>query len=199
MLRYVYYLIPLALVIHLSGLMFYNIDLCASYIPIFVPCMCMIAIHFIFLKLVTTPLRMQPIHDSEKNCSRCGAHRTKTSKHCSICDMCVDGFDHHCDVLEICVGRQNIAWFRAFLISNTAFCAYGAFKHIDTVRCTFRNGLMIPHLMYTFLFVLELSFAVTFGIFALFHCTLWACGSTTYSLIITCRRWLTHVQGWSRV
>lgn len=35
-------------------------------------------------------------------------------------------FDHHCVWINNCVGVNNVHWFIAFLLANTALCVYGA-------------------------------------------------------------------------
>ncbi|KXZ44357.1 hypothetical protein GPECTOR_69g450 [Gonium pectorale] len=42
------------------------------------------------------------------------------------CETCVGRHDHHCQWINNCVGYNNIRLFLAFLLANTAMCAYGA-------------------------------------------------------------------------
>ncbi|KAF4731330.1 zinc finger protein [Perkinsus olseni] len=69
---------------------------------------------------------MDEILFHEKECSTCKQPKPARSKHCSLCNCCVARFDHHCVWINNCVGVNNVHWFIAFLLANTALCVYGA-------------------------------------------------------------------------
>ena len=193
MLRYIYYFIPIVLAAHYGVSLTVCSDACKHLVPFLSPLFLFVLLHYTYLSLIHAPLNQPQVqsNDNEEQhfCKRCGILQSMTSKHCSICNRCVDGFDHHCDVLEMCIGRGNIGWFRAFLTGAAALCTYGAYEHAKLLKCTIRTPAIWAHLSYTALFVIEFAFAVSFSLFALFHLSLWACGTTTYRLIIKVRQW----------
>ena len=192
MLRYIYYFIPIVLAAHYGVSLTMCSESCRHLVPYFLPLFLFVLLHYTYLSLMHAPLHQpQDVHESggQPVCKRCGLLQTETTKHCSICNRCVDKFDHHCDVLEMCIGHGNVGWFRAFLTGGAALCTYGAYEHAKLLKCTIRTPAIWAHLSYTALFVIEFAFAVSFSLFAFFHLSLWACGTTTYSLIVKVRQW----------
>ena len=47
--------------------------------------------------------------------------------HCWECDICIKGLDHHCIWMGKCVGKGNLKFFYAFVISVPVFFAYMMF------------------------------------------------------------------------
>ena len=37
--------------------------------------------------------------------------------HCVDCNLCVEGYDHHCPWTGKCIGKKNLTYFYAFLMS----------------------------------------------------------------------------------
>lgn len=59
-------------------------------------------------------------------CYTCRLQKPARSKHCSVCKTCVARHDHHCIWLTNCVGRNNLQYFFALLISVSVLLIYGA-------------------------------------------------------------------------
>ncbi|KAF2098232.1 zf-DHHC-domain-containing protein [Rhizodiscina lignyota] len=60
-------------------------------------------------------------------CRTCHFQKPARSKHCSICKSCISRSDHHCVWVNNCVGRGNLRWFLALLLSTSILVAYGAY------------------------------------------------------------------------
>jgi palmitoyltransferase ZDHHC9/14/18 len=65
-------------------------------------------------------------------CEKCQIHVAKRTLHCYTCKRCVEDMDHHCPWVGKCIGRHNLYYFYAFLISTIAAFIYmfGAFFYI---------------------------------------------------------------------
>lgn len=196
MIRFIYYLIPSVALLHMLSLNLLQFDICRPLVDVFTPLVAVLCLHILYLGVFGCwqAVEFEAI-ESEKEpklfrCRHCARFGNEQTKHCGICNRCIDDFDHHCDILEICIGRENIAWFRAFLVGCSSVCAYGATEHFRLIKCTLKHQEFHANVLYIALFVLELTFAIALSLFALFHCILWACGTSTYRLILTCRRFI---------
>ena len=187
MFRFVYYAIPLVLSAHYIVTSKWCPEACIHLAPIVTPILLFLCLHAVRMMLIHTPLTITA--ENGPQCNRCGCTRLETTKHCNICNTCVEGFDHHCDVLEMCIGRDNVQWFRAFLGGSAILCSYGAYNHAAMLQCTARTPALWAQIGYTALFVVELSFAISFSLFAAFHIGLCIAGTTTYGLILKIRGW----------
>lgn len=60
-------------------------------------------------------------------CRTCHFQKPARSRHCSICKSCISRADHHCVWVNNCVGRGNLRWFLALLLSISILLAYGSY------------------------------------------------------------------------
>ena len=57
-------------------------------------------------------------------CELCNVWRPPRAHHCRICKRCVIDLDHHCNFVGTCVAKNNIKYFRMYLISVECLATY---------------------------------------------------------------------------
>ena len=49
-------------------------------------------------------------------CNKCNIIRPPLTYHCISCNACITNIDHHCPFTGHCIGKNNITYFKIFII-----------------------------------------------------------------------------------
>ena len=189
--RCVYQLVPLCILCHYACM--YRLSDASTPVLLVAPLGIFALSLGLYLRIIGSSPGHPPVMDEETfgshdGCRLCNRVKWPRSKHCTICGHCVDTFDHHCDVLDVCIGRNNLALFRSFLCVHMLICLFAAWQHWRFFHNVWpRRDEPVACMVLASLMCTELSFAVTLGMFYVFHCTLCLCDMRTYDLILAWR------------